>query len=234
MTKWSCLTLALLAGVGCAVAACGSDDDTTGGGGTSGMAAMAGKAAAGAAGKGTAAGGEGGTTGGGAGEGGSGGESTLYTRLGSHDGIAAAIGLIVTKELGDPDIASYFAPNLQVASHKPQAADIEECFTALLGHAAGGSEMYPMTTKSGFVCRGMAEAHSDLHIGSGTFDHFVMIAGGVLKDAHVSDDDITTVAGVLTGTKSTIVDNAAPANGPCIVKACEVGEAGAGGAGGSK
>ena len=226
MTKLSFWSLALLTGVGCAVVACGSDDDSTGGGGSGG------KAAAGAAGK--AGAGEGGATGGDAGEGGAAGASDLYTRLGKHAGIASAIALVVTAELGDPDIASFFAPNLQVASHKPQAGDIEECFTDLLGKAAGGPEVYPTTTKSGFVCRGMAEAHADLHIGGDTFDHFVEIAGGVLKDAHLSDDDVNTVAAVLTGTKGLIVDSAAPKSGPCISKACEVGEAGAGGAGGSK
>ncbi len=231
MTKLSFWSLALLAGVGCTVVACGSDDDTGGSGGTGG------KSAAGAAGKGTAGksgGGEGGTNGGEAGEGGAAGASDLYTRLGKHAGIAAAIDAIVMAELGDPDIASFFAPNLQVPSHKPQAADIEECFTNLLGNAAGGPETYPMTTKGGFTCRTMTAAHSALHIGGDTFDHFVNIAGGVLKDNHVADDDIATVASVLIGTRKDIVDKAAPASGPCIAKACQVGEAGAGGAAGSK
>ena len=91
-----------------------------------------------------------------------------------------------------------------------------------------------MTTAGGFTCRSMVDAHSDLHIGSTTFDNFVTIAGGVLKDAKVADDDIATVASVLVGTKTSIVDAKAPKSGPCIVSACELGEAGAGGAGGSK
>ena len=227
MTKLSLWSLALLTGVGCAVVACGSDDDTGGSGG------MGGKSTAGAAGKGSGGGGEGGTTGE-AGEGGAAGASDLYTRLGKHAGIAAAIDAIVMAELGDPDIASFFAPNLQIPSHKPQPADIEECFTNLLGKAAGGPETYPMTTKGGFTCRTMTAAHSALHIGSTTFDNFVTIAGGVLKDNHVADDDIATVASVLVGTKTSIVDPAAPKSGPCVAKACQVGEAGAGGAAGSK
>ena len=202
----------------------GSDDDT---------GVSAGGAGGGGAGKSGGAG-EAGTTGE-AGEGGAGGaSSSLYTRLGGHKGIEGAIGLIVTAELADSDIASYFAPNLKVASHKPTAADIEECFTDLLGKAAGGPEVYPTTTKGGFTCRSMVDAHSDLHIGSTTFDNFVTIAGGVLKQAKVADADIATIATVLVGTKGSIVDSAAPKSGPCIVKACEVGEAGAGGVGGSK
>jgi hypothetical protein len=180
--------------------------------------------------------GEGGASG--AGEGGAGGEageaSTLYERLGGHQGISDAIGAIVLAELGDDDIASYFAPNLKDPRHKPQPGDIEECFTALLGTAANGpGETYPITTTSGFMCRTMAEAHQDLHIGSGTFDNFVTIAGGVLTKAKVRSDDIATVANVLIGTKSEIVDPNAPATGPCTAAACAVGEGGAGGAGGS-
>lgn len=204
MSRLSLFSLVLFAGVGSALVGCGSDD-------SSGMGANAG------------AGGKGG-------EGGAG-DSALYDRLGGHEGIKAALGAIVTAELADDDIASFFAPNLQVASHTPQAGDIIDCFTALLGKAAGGPEQYPYKTASGFTCRSMAAAHAGLHIGSGTFDHFVTIAAGVLKEANVDDADIAVVGGVLVGTKHDIVDPDAPATGPCTSPACEVasGEAGAGG-----
>lgn len=226
MTKLSFWSLALLTGVGCTVVACGSDDDTA-----TGSAGSGGKGTAGAKSVGSA--GEGGASG--AGEGGAAGEgSTLYSRLGGHDGIAKAIGAIVGKELMDTDIASFFAPNLDDPNYKPQPGDIEECLTAQLGTAAEGpGEEYPITTTSGFKCRTMADAHKDLHIGSGTFDNFVTIAGAELKELKVSDNDITAIAGVLTGTKTDIVDPDAPATGPCTSAACEVPEGGAGGAGGS-
>ena len=223
---WS---LALLTGVGCAVVACGSDDDSgTASGGTGG------KSSAGAGGKGTAGtpSVEGGAAG--VGEGGAPSADSLYIRLGEHKGIQAAIGAIVTAELGDSDIASYFAPALKDKAHMPQPGDIEECFTDLLGSLSGGPETYPTTLDDGYVCRSLADAHKDLHIGGDTFDNFVSIAGMVLKDAKVADADITTIATVLTGTKSIIIDAKAPKSGPCIVAACMVGEGGAAGAGGSK
>ena len=233
VSRFSLYSLVLIAGVGSALAACGSDDDTT-----SNNAGAGGKSAAGAGGK-SSAGGGGKASGGGtnAGEGGAGGEggaSTLYERLGGHEGIKGAIAAIVVEELADDDIASFFAPNLQDANHQPQPGDIIDCFTALLGKAAGGPEKYPFTAPGGHVCRSMAAAHADLHIGGGTFDNFVTIAAGVLKKAKVADADIAVVGAVLTGTKGDIVDPDAPENGPCVSPACEVpSEGGAGGAGGA-
>jgi len=234
VSRLSLYSLVLLAGVGTALVACGSDDDSSpasaGSGGKS-SAGAAGKASAGAAGK--ASGGGGASAAGDSGEGGEGGATTtLYERLGGHDGIKGAIGAIVTAELADDDIASFFAPNLQDATHKPTAADIIDCFTALLGNAAGGPEVYPYKTPGGFTCRSMVAAHADLHIGSGTFTHFISIAAGVLAEAGVAAADIGVVGAVLTGTKSDIVDTAAPANGPCVSPACDVAEGGAGGAAG--
>jgi len=224
VSRLSLYSLVLLAGVGATVVACGSDDDSgvaSGGSGGKSSAGAAGKSSAGSGGKSSA------------GEGGSAGATTLYERLGGHDGIKGAIGAIVTAELADDDIASFFAPNLKDPSHRPTATDIIDCFTALLGNAAGGPEVYPYKTPGNFTCRSMAEAHADLHIGSGTFDHFVTIAAGVLADAGVLPDDIAVVGGVLTGTKTAIVDRAAPATGPCTSPACDVNEAGAGGMAGA-
>lgn len=232
MRKFSFWSLALLAGVSCAAVACGSDDDSgvaTGGTGGKSSAGAGGKGSAGKTGL-----GEGGASGAAEEAGAAGAMGSLYDRLNGHSGIRAAIEAIVTAELADSDIASYFAPNLQDKNHLPQPGDIEECFTDLLGSVAGGPEVYPTTLDDGYVCRSMPAAHADLHIGGTTFDNFVSIAGTVLKDAKVSDGDIMTIAGVLNGTRTVIVDKKAPASGPCIVAACMVGEAGAGGAGGSK
>lgn len=228
VSRLSLYSLVLLAGVGAAVVACGSDDDNP-----TSTAGAGGKAAAGAGGKGSAGAGKGGAAS--AGEGGEGGapaETTLYERLGGHDGIKGALGAIVMEELKDDDIASFFAPNLQDASHVPQAGDIIDCFTNLLGKAAGGAEKYPFKTATGFTCRDMASSHADLHISGGTFDNFVVIAAGVLKKAKVADADIAVIGTVLNGTKDDIVDPAA-AVGPCTAPACAVGEGGAGGAAGA-
>lgn len=225
MSRLSLYSLVLLAGVGSALVACGSDDDNVTGSGGGG-----GKSSAGAGGKSSTAGGPSAN----AGEGGAPAESMLYDRLGGHAGIKAAIGAIVKAELMDDDIASFFAPNLQDPKHLPQPGDIIDCFTALLGNAAGGPEVYPFKTAGGHTCRTMVDSHADLHIGSDTFDNFVSIAAGVLKKAGVSDADIAVVGGVLVGTKTDIVDPDAPASGPCVSPACDVpGAAGAGGAGGS-
>ncbi|HWZ93304.1 MAG TPA: hypothetical protein VNW92_30800, partial [Polyangiaceae bacterium] len=171
----------------------------------------------------------GGTSSAGGGAGGAAG--SLYDRLGKAAGIDAAIKQIVTAEVGDTAIGSYFAPNLS-PSHQPQPADIIECLDALLGAKAGGPEVYPTKTSSGFQCRNMVEAHATLGINSGTFDKFVMIAGGVLKGA-ISDDDLATVASVLVGTKGQIVtDKLSTAARPCQAPAsCAEAAAGAGGAG---
>lgn len=129
--------------------------------------------------------------------------NTLYARLGGHAGIRSAINSIVAAELKDPEIAAFFA-NVGMPGH-PTADQIEECFTDLLGKAAGGPEVYP-TTANGFACRDMRSSHAALHIPSASFDKFVMIAAGVLKQAGVADADISTIGGVLNGTKSDIVD----------------------------
>ncbi len=138
------------------------------------------------------------------------GTSTLYTRLGGHAGIRSAINSIVAAELKDPEIAAFFG-NTGTPGH-PTADQIEECFTNLLGKAAGGPEQYP-TTANGFTCRDMHSSHVGLHIPGSSFDKFVMIAAGVLKGAGVADADITTIGGVLNGTKTDIVDPAAGGDG---------------------
>jgi hypothetical protein len=125
----------------------------------------------------------------------------------------------------DTDIQSYFFNQLMstVPAGHPTADQIEECFTDLLGKIAGGPETYPTTvvtlTDAGadagsFTCRDMTTIHQPLKISGGTFDTFVMIAGGVLTSAMGSApytytaDDIQTVASALEGTRSDIVDPA--------------------------
>jgi hypothetical protein len=151
------------------------------------------------------------------------GGSSLYTRLGEHAGIRAAINAIVGQELMNADIKSYFFNQLgtSVPAGHPTADQIEECFTDFLGSIAGGPEVYPTTvislTDAGadagiFTCRDLTVIHAPLKISGGTFDQFVMIAGGVLTSAMgtgpytYTTADIGTIATALTGTRSAIVD----------------------------
>ncbi|MGA7120279.1 MAG: hypothetical protein WBY94_09290 [Polyangiaceae bacterium] len=137
------------------------------------------------------------------------GASTLYGRLGGHAGIRGAVNAIVAAELQNADIASYFffqqgAP----ANGHPTADQIEECFTDLVGSAAGGPEAYPTTITGdagSYTCRSMTDIHAPLLISGGTFDTFVMIAGQTLTSAGVSSADVSTLAGALNATKSQIV-----------------------------
>lgn len=119
------------------------------------------------------------------------------------------------------DIASYFfyqtAESTPPGGH-PTPAQIEECFTDLLGNVAGGPEQYPTTLAADaggpYTCRSLTEAHRDLQINAGTFNAFIAIAGGVLTKAGVAPADITTIAGALVGAQSSIVTSTSgPADG---------------------
>ncbi len=137
--------------------------------------------------------------------------NTLYTRLGGHAGIRAAIDAIVAQELMDPDIASYFFNQTAspIPAGHPNADQISECFTDLLGNVAMGPEPYPTTVTDdagSFTCRDMATIHKPLDISGGTFDKFVLIAAGELQTLGVAAADITAVGAALNGTKSIIVN----------------------------
>jgi truncated hemoglobin YjbI len=145
---------------------------------------------------------------------------TLYKRLGEHKGIRAALEAVVTDELKDPEVASFFVllndPTTNVRPDHPTADQLLECLTNQLGKAAGGAEEFPTklgADKGSFQCRDMKTAHANLHISAGTFDKFVGIAAATLKRLGVADADITVVGGVLVSTKADIVDPAAPDGG---------------------
>jgi hypothetical protein len=140
------------------------------------------------------------------------GSSSLYTRLGGHAGIRGAIDAIVGKELADPDIVTYFFNQvaMPIPAGHPTADQIEECFTDLLGHAAGGPEVYPpvggVTTDAGtFMCRDLGAIHQPLLISGGTFTKFISIAATELGVLGVSMTDIGTIGTVLTATEPAIV-----------------------------
>jgi len=137
--------------------------------------------------------------------------TTLYTRLGGHAGIRSAVNAIVNQELMDPNLGSYFVFQAGApANQHPTLDQIEECFTDFIGSqkAVGGPETYPTTvTADGgmWACRTMATAHASFGISGGTFDAFVAIAGEVLQENGVSNDDLTTLASLLESTKPQVV-----------------------------
>jgi hypothetical protein len=138
--------------------------------------------------------------------------TTLYQRLGEASGIRTAVNAIVAAELQDPDIASYFFNQTAspVPAGHPTADQLEACLADQLEAAAGGPQTYPVTVTDdagSFACVGdMATIHQQFHISGGTFTKFVMIAGTVLTSANVNSTDIDTVASVLNGQQSAIVD----------------------------
>jgi hypothetical protein len=137
------------------------------------------------------------------------GSTTLYDRLGGHAGIRSAVNAIVAAELQNQDIASYFFFQGRAPGNgHPTPDQIEECFTVLVGQAAGGPETYPatITTEAGaYTCRSMQDIHAPLLISGGTFDTFIMIAGATLASAGVSSADVSTLASALVATKPQIV-----------------------------
>lgn len=200
---------AAITAIGCIglIAACSDDDDGTKSNGGSTSSSSSGGSSSGATSSSSSSGGStsssGSTT------------QSLYDRLGKKAGIAAAVSEVVKAELADPEIASYFL-FVGKPGHPPSAAVIEECLVNQLGAAAGGPSsevMYP-TTVMGFTCRDMKTTHAGLGIPAGTFDKFVTIAAGKLKELGVADADITTIGGVLNGTKADVVTDDTRQSGP--------------------
>jgi hypothetical protein len=145
-------------------------------------------------------------------DGGGTGSTTLYSRLGGHAGIRAAVDAVVQAELADPDLASYFFNQVAtpVPAGHPNVDQLSECFTDQLANAAGGPETYPTTVTDdagSWTCRDMAAIHAPLHISGGTFAKFVTIAAGELGTLGVAPADISTIGSVLDGAQSAIVDS---------------------------
>ena len=159
---------------------------------------------------------------------------TLYTVLGGHAGIRAAVHAVVLKELADPVIATYFFNQTSPpAAGHPSGEQIEECFTDLIASAAtvGGPETYvPNTTTVGpfndagvnigdggvidgggtWTCRDMTSVHAPLHISGPTFDQFVNNAASALATLGVMGADLNTLATILVGQRAAIVDKNLP------------------------
>ncbi len=226
LSNWM-IGLTVASATAAGVAGCSSSSSSAAAGGTgddSGTSSSSGGSSSGSSSGSGSSGGSSGSSGA-ATDGGGDAGSTLYSRLGGHAGIRGAVNAVVAQELMDTDIQTYFFNQVaaSVPAGHPTADQIEECFTDLLGHIAGGPESYPTTVVTlddagadagSFTCRDMVTIHQPLKISGGTFDTFVTIAGGVLTSAMGTGNytytaaDIQTVAGALVGTKSDIVDPA--------------------------
>lgn len=161
-----------------------------------------------------------------------GGTSSAYERLGGHAGLLAFVkGEVENKVLKDSNLKTYFFNQVAtpIPAGHPSAAQIEECFTRLVASVVG-AETYPgaavadaaNTNTPSFTCRDMAASHVGLKIGDKTFDAFVGVIaadlmplvvpdGTPLTAGHISQAEFNVLAAALTGTKSAIVDPAAPA-----------------------
>ncbi|WP_394841827.1 hypothetical protein LZC95_32715 [Pendulispora brunnea] len=161
---------------------------------------------------------------------------SAYERLGRHQGLLALVKTEVEQKiLKDTNLKTYFfnqVANPIPAGH-PSAAQIEECFTRLVGLVLQ-AEAYPGTAVNdpantntpNFTCRDMASAHTGLKIGDKTFDAFVTILatdlmplvvadGTTPKNGQITQSEFNALAKALTDTKSEIVDpNAAPGPAP--------------------
>jgi hypothetical protein len=155
--------------------------------------------------------------------------STLYTRLGGHQGLVNFVGAVIVELEKDPEEASYFVLNAPTPyPGRPAVADIIECFADLSGSAIGGPEVYPAKTPSGYQCRSLQESHQGImpdggpgtatdinfHIPNGLFTKFIAVASGVAKKAGVADADIAKVGALLGTTHDQIVGADAGDGGP--------------------
>ncbi|HEX4353281.1 MAG TPA: hypothetical protein VHZ95_10210 [Polyangiales bacterium] len=182
------------------VVACGDDDSTTtgGSGGSSGSSGKSGNGGTG----GTKAAGSGGSSGKG-GTGGSG-SGTLCDKYGGKDNVGMVItGDVIPMIAADCRISPFFT-SLSMArlTHLSDclSTQAEELF-ACEGVTYAGSK-----DSAGVTCRDMKTTHTGLGIGSADFDALIEDVAAGLKKAGVSDADITTAGGALSGLKSMIVE----------------------------
>ena len=130
--------------------------------------------------------------------------STLYQRLGGQLGIRKLVDMILADELKDADIASFFFFQVTSDPAHPSIQQISDCLSVQLAEASGGPEIYTGHVSAGFTCRPMAAAHQGLEISAKTFDKFVAIAAGTMKQVGISDADISVLGTVLVGTKADV------------------------------
>jgi hypothetical protein len=147
--------------------------------------------------------------------------TSLFQRLGGRAGITAFIDKVLVEELKDPEIAPFFASNLQTpppAGH-PTAAQIKGCLVEQIAAASADPTkgdpaiVYPAKLSDGNQCRDMKTTHTGLGISGAVFDKFGAIATLVAKGAGLAEADLKSVGDFLGIQKSLIVEAAPPADG---------------------
>lgn len=140
--------------------------------------------------------------------------STLYDRLGKNAGLKSAMDAIVADELKDPEIAAFFAPNLNPAgppAGRPNGAQIKGCLVEQIANAShdttkGDTAMpYPTKLADGFQCRDMKTSHAGLGVTESAFNKFGAIAAAVAKGAGLAEADLTSLTNFLAVNKAAIV-----------------------------
>ena len=139
---------------------------------------------------------------------------TIYMKLGGHAGVLAFVHSVVDDVLVDPEETNFFVfqKQMPVTAGHPTRAQIEECFTDLVGHFTGGAEDYPTKTPDGFMCRDMKTIHQDFHIPNGVFNDFVGIIAAhgakAVTAGVITQKDLDTMAALLNSQQPIIVDQA--------------------------
>jgi len=108
-------------------------------------------------------------------------QSTLFERLGGHDGIAGAVTDLYDRILGDDELAHFF-DGIDVAT-------VQRHQRELLTTAVGGPSMY--------VGRSLREAHAGLHIDRHHVDLVVRHLAASLARAGVAPTDVMTVLSLI-------------------------------------
>ena len=150
-------------------------------------------------------------------------QKDLYTRLGGDTGVDALMTQLITNELADVAIASYFFAQTAATTPagSPTTAQLRLCLRHLLKGNTTDPKIddYAVTAKNGgFACRSMAAAHACKHVASRDFDKFVATFSSTLLQMvqtnryNVTSAEQASLTTLFAGTKTDVVDPTRGAN----------------------
>lgn len=116
-------------------------------------------------------------------------ETTLYQRLGGHEGIAAVVRIFYKRVLEDHAVRAYF--------NNTDMEKLMEHQTVFVSFATGGPDFY--------TGQSLTQSHEGLNIASEHFDAVIGHLGESLKEGGVSQEDAGQVLSRLLPLKSRIV-----------------------------
>jgi truncated hemoglobin YjbI len=128
---------------------------------------------------------------------------TLFEKYGGAATVRKVVDDAVAGLLADPVTAPFFAGVGQPGNATPER--LKSCLRLQFTAVLGGPATYPGRNDQGDLCVDMTTAHRNLAITGPVFDRFITDLAAVLKADGVSDEDIATIAPVLTGLRSQIV-----------------------------